>query len=309
MQLRFEKLLHERIMRLEAEDPDARQSVYSEIERHVRESANRQGLDHAHPKVQRALEELRKAIVRVESDYSANMPIPEPAPAPEAVAAPGGKRARGRSLVWAGGIAVAVLLAAAAGMVYLSPGDPPQPSAAGRAAVPAPAAVPEAAAVSEPAVSAMIAPDAVFSALPADAQLFRAQDGNTMDVSGDVLRMSSTLEDAVSGGATGGVFLIVPGEIEQRVGGKTITVTVWAKAAASDPSPSFAVAYSTAAVGNSGWHVFEPGKVLNAYRFDYDVPAPKGAPGRDFIGIWADTDGKGRAIDVAGVDVVIKGEP
>ena len=102
------------------------------------------------------------------------------------------------------------------------------------------------------------------------------------------------------------IYFIVPEEIEQRVGGKTITVTVWAKSAADNPSPSFAVAYSTAAVGNSGWQTFEPGTAVSAHRFDYEVPEPKGAPGRDFIGIWADTDGKGRAIDVEGVEVVLK---
>ncbi|MAW85537.1 MAG: hypothetical protein CMJ42_03295 [Phyllobacteriaceae bacterium] len=294
MQLRFEKLLHERINRLEAEDPEARRAVYTEIERHVRESANRQGLSQTHPKVQRALEELDKAVASVESAFSAPVLYPEPVPEPAAPDAPRGKRSRGGRLVWSAGLGAAVLLAAAAGMLYLSPGDPTLPSAD----------VPEA--VQEAAAGATISADAVFSVLAADAQLFRAQDGNTVDVSGDALRMTSTVENAVAGGATGGVFVIVPEEIEQRVGGKTITVTVWAKSAADNPSPSFAVAYSTAAVGNSGWQTFEPGTAVSAHRFDYEVPEPKGAPGRDFIGIWADTDGKGRAIDVEGVEVVLK---
>lgn len=300
MNRKLETLLRKRLAGKDAQDPDARQAVYVEVARHIRESAQRQGLDHTHSSVQQALDALFRAAAAVEVDFSGKMATANATASP-AIANDGEHRLRrmpvqSRSrLLRIGGLAAVVLFAGAAGTLLFDSGPSGPPPAAAKLSTPDAAGN----------GAGGVAPGAVFSALPGDQKLFRAQDGNTLERAGDLLRMASTVADPAAGGATGGVFVIVPEDIEQRVGGKTIAVTVRARAAAGNPSPSFAVAYSTAAVGTSGWRVFAVKQALGTHRFTYRVPPPKGAPGRDFIGIWADTEGKGRSIEVAGVEVSI----
>lgn len=106
----------------------------------------------------------------------------------------------------------------------------------------------------------------------------------------------STAKVPGSGGVTGGAYLTLPPEIEDRASGRTVRVTVSAAAASNGPSREFAVAYSTAAVGNSGWRKFKPGPGLQTWSFDYAVPKRQEKPGPDFIGIWADTSGGGGGV-------------
>lgn len=275
MNRKLETLLRKRLAGKDAQDPDARQAVYVEVARHIRESAQRQGLDHTHSSVQQALDALLRAAAAVEEDFSGKL---AKATASPAIANDGEHRLRrmpvqSRSrLLRIGGLAAVVLFAGAAGTLLFDSG-PSGP-------------LPAAAKLSTPDAAGNgaggVAPGAVFSALPGDQKLFRAQDGNTLERAGDLLRMASTVADPAAGGATGGVFVIVPEDIEQRVGGKTITVTVRARAAAGNPSPSFAVAYSTAAVGTSGWRVFAVKEALGTHRFTYRVPPSEGCAGAGF---------------------------
>jgi hypothetical protein len=101
-------------------------------------------------------------------------------------------------------------------------------------------------------------------------------------------RMSSQLDTGSAGsGGQPGTHTKIPEEIALEFAGRTVEVTVWAKA---NTASEFAVSYSTADAGNSGWQRFSPTSGWESYRFTYDVPNP-GSGGSDFLGIIGDADG------------------
>ncbi len=106
-----------------------------------------------------------------------------------------------------------------------------------------------------------------------------------------------------AGLTTGGVYVVVPRNIETQISGKQIRVTVLARKR-QQASTEFAVAYSTDQVGNSGWHKFAPTTKYRPYSFTYNVPPMKKA-NKDYLGIWPDTAGSGKGIDVKEVYVEI----
>ena len=98
------------------------------------------------------------------------------------------------------------------------------------------------------------------------------------------LYSSRSTSDSASGGTTDGYYVEIPTEIALEYGGRTVEVTVWAK---QDTADAFAVAYSTADVGNSGWQSFFPTSNWQPYRFTYEVPEPSGG-GSDYLGLLGD---------------------
>lgn len=136
-----------------------------------------------------------------------------------------------------------------------------------------------------------------------------AADGNTLDQDGDAyvgasagLFTHTAGGDPVSSGDTGGAFLRIPKEIALGYGGRQIRVTVYAKQPASSAAAEFAVAYSTADTGNSGWIRFTPTTSWAPYSFVVSVPAP-GAGNDGFVGIWADTSNSGLGVLIDSVYV------
>ena len=124
--------------------------------------------------------------------------------------------------------------------------------------------------------------------------------------------MTSTLTAPSSAGVTGGNYIPIPDPpAEQVFAGQTVRIDVIARASGATPSPSFAVAYSTSQVGNSGWQTFTPTSQWQTFSYTYTVPAPgtPGTGGKDYLGIWADTTGGGGEIQVAEVRIYIDGTP
>ena len=118
-----------------------------------------------------------------------------------------------------------------------------------------------------------------------------------------VVRLSGVAADSPPAGRPG-IFLPLAPAFERVASGNTVRVTVTARSAANDPSPAFAVAYSTADVGNSGWQPFRPTNTLAPYSFTYAVPPLKRGQG-DYVGILthpADADG---AIEVSAISVEV----
>lgn len=136
--------------------------------------------------------------------------------------------------------------------------------------------------------------DSVFSA-GADGKWI-AFKGNTVTKQDGFLVMTSSVKKPVSGGQTQGVYVILSKEIESVVSGKEVRVTVIARKSI-DPAAEFAVAYSTAQSGNSQWQKFVPTADFTPYSFTYKV-APQKSFNTDFIGIWADTSGSGKGVDI-----------
>lgn len=127
--------------------------------------------------------------------------------------------------------------------------------------------------------------------------------GNIIKKNKDSLLFSSKLVKASPGGPTQGVFVAVPKPIEAKVSGKKIKVSIIAKKG-SPASKSFAVAYSTSQVGNSGWHTFVPTDQYTLYSFEYTVPKMK-SPNSDFVGIWGDTKGTGNGVLIKDVAIEV----
>lgn len=139
------------------------------------------------------------------------------------------------------------------------------------------------------------------------ARAFRAKDGATINVEDRTVVLGSRVADPSPRGRTGAPHMFVPKAIESEAAGRTVRVSVEARADAAQPSPAFAVAYSTNSDGNSGWTRYVPTADYQTYTLDYDVPAP--APGEDavsnfdFIGLNADTTGSGGRVQVRSVVV------
>ncbi|MEL6818585.1 MAG: hypothetical protein AAFP80_08055 [Pseudomonadota bacterium] len=112
--------------------------------------------------------------------------------------------------------------------------------------------------------------------------------------------ITSSVDSPMNAGRTGGVSVTLPAEIEAAASGRTIEIKINAQQPVDNPSDQFAVAYSTAAVGNSGWRRFNLGVEPEDFSFDYDVPNhPDNLNGQaDYLGIWADTSGSGRGVQI-----------
>jgi hypothetical protein len=114
-----------------------------------------------------------------------------------------------------------------------------------------------------------------------------------------VARLSGGDPATESSGRTGGYSIRVPDSFETAVSGKRVRVTVVARAAGGG-SAEFAVAYSTAEVGNSGWRKQTVGDQFESRAFEWDVPPMINGYG-DYVGILAPAGSNG--IDVAAVKV------
>jgi hypothetical protein len=136
-----------------------------------------------------------------------------------------------------------------------------------------------------------------------DTSVFQMPDSNTVTGDGAGAMISSTQEKAASSYTTQGAYLTLDTEWETSAIGKMVEVTVTARASYNNPSPSFGVAYSTAASGNSGWTFFELGPETKEYAMQWQVPTTPQAPGNDYVGIWADPLGQGRSIIVDQVQI------
>ncbi|MEP3439791.1 MAG: hypothetical protein ABJN75_23820 [Hoeflea sp.] len=113
----------------------------------------------------------------------------------------------------------------------------------------------------------------------------------------------STAKNPTSAGTTGGAFVVLEPDVEDQASGRRIRVILDVEPVSDQMSQEFAVAYSTAAVGNSGWHKYQLDAGLKSWSFEYDVPKRQQKPGRDFIGIWADTSGGGAGVQIADIRV------
>jgi hypothetical protein len=94
---------------------------------------------------------------------------------------------------------------------------------------------------------------------------------------------------ARSGGRTGGYSIRVPDSFEASVSEQRVRVVVVARAAGQAEAP-FAIAYSTAEVGNSRWRKFTASAAFAEFAFEWDVPRMVNGNG-DYLGILPDPSG------------------
>lgn len=134
-----------------------------------------------------------------------------------------------------------------------------------------------------------------FYAFQADAAPFRIFHRMTAAIKIDengapYLAIADGRADAGSGGETGGWSIRVPDEVEAAASGNRVIVTTIARATGGGQS-KFALAYSTAEVGNSGWRWFTAGPEWSMHAMEYAVP-PMIKGNGDFVGVLAEPEGK-----------------
>jgi hypothetical protein len=98
-------------------------------------------------------------------------------------------------------------------------------------------------------------------------------------------------------------------EIEEKVSGKTIEVTISARTTAGATAGRLAAIYYTVGVGNSGPRTFPLGAEFSDVTFSYDVPARIGEPGEDYLGVAPVSPDPGASIDVRSIRIDVKPAP
>ena len=92
-------------------------------------------------------------------------------------------------------------------------------------------------------------------------------------------------------------------EFEDAFTGKTIVMTVRARASEQNPSPSFQMGYFSIGANSSGWEEFDLTDRYENYSLKFKKNIPQGEAGGDFAGIWPDIEGLGRRMIVESITV------
>ena len=92
-------------------------------------------------------------------------------------------------------------------------------------------------------------------------------------------------------------------EFEDAFSGKTLMMTVRARASESNPSPRFQMGYFSVGANSSGWKEFQLTDRYKNYSITFKKNIPRGEAGGDFAGIWPDIEGIGRRMIVESITV------
>lgn len=132
-------------------------------------------------------------------------------------------------------------------------------------------------------------------------EAFAVSPGNTVEPApgdrGVVVRSTATALNPQGDGNS--AVLRIPDEMRQALNGRTVRVTIRARAAEQDGTHVFRAFYSRPGVGSSGWVEFRPAEATQDFTFDYAVPSDvANAYSNDLVGVWADPEGKGRGVEI-----------
>ena len=114
--------------------------------------------------------------------------------------------------------------------------------------------------------------------------------------------ISSSLQQPSAGGTTGGAYFALDPAASQALSGHTVAIRITARAAAANPTSRFALAFSGNGLGDSGWITFVPTADFETYALRVALPAAVGPS--DYVGVWADVFGLGKALEVSKVEIV-----
>lgn len=99
-------------------------------------------------------------------------------------------------------------------------------------------------------------------------------------------------------GGSAGVFVDLSPIYEAAFAEKELEITVRARKSANNPSEQFQLSYHTASVGDSRPYSFDLTGQFEDYTIYFTPNKPKGDPASDFVGVWPDTSGQSRAMDI-----------
>jgi len=119
---------------------------------------------------------------------------------------------------------------------------------------------------------------------------------------GPVARVTATATLEAAGTLSAGVGAVIPPQFEARLPGRTIDVEI-AVSTADAELTELGIGYFTVGSGDTGWRMREivaEGAVLTL-RHDIPVDAPLG--NNDWVGVWPDPQGAGRAVSIRRIEV------
>lgn len=135
--------------------------------------------------------------------------------------------------------------------------------------------------------------------------MFQAPEGLSMDIApletGESAARMAAFRPDDQPPFSQGIFITLAPEFAEALSGRTVRISVRARAAAENGAPVFGVAYFSAiGQASSGWLEAELTPQFRTYAFDWAVPPPSGEPpvGVDAIGIWPDPEGRGRMLEM-----------
>jgi hypothetical protein len=144
-------------------------------------------------------------------------------------------------------------------------------------------------------------------AIVLDLAAIKAVPGNTVTAGsgpdgGRTAVIASTQQSPRASGTTGGAYFAIDPATSQALSGHVVSIRVTARAPQASPSSRFAVAFSGNGLGDSGWITFVPTADFTTYDMRVGLPAAVGPT--DYVGIWADVYGLGKALEVSKVEIV-----
>jgi hypothetical protein len=140
-----------------------------------------------------------------------------------------------------------------------------------------------------------------------DLAAIKAVTGNTVTAGsgpdgGRTVVIASTQQTPTAAGTTGGAYFAIDPATSQALSGHVVSIRVTARAPQTSPSSRFAIAFSGNGLGDSGWITFVPTTDFKTYDLRVGLPAAVGPT--DYVGIWADVYGLGKALEVSKVEIV-----
>ena len=117
---------------------------------------------------------------------------------------------------------------------------------------------------------------------------------------------AAALANLAPAGGPIGVATLLPPEFEAQVVGRVVAVeAVWRTAPEND-QPQAHLRYATEGGGDSGWRALPVSEAFERVGFCYQVRSDAPLTGREWVGVWADAEGRGRAVDIQALRATIQ---
>lgn len=119
---------------------------------------------------------------------------------------------------------------------------------------------------------------------------------------GPVARVTATATLEAAGTLSAGVGAVIPPQFETRLPGRTIDVEI----AVSNADPELTemgIGYFTVGSGDTGWRMREITAEGGLLTLRHDIPADAPLGNNDWVGVWPDPQGAGRAVAIRRIEV------
>lgn len=119
---------------------------------------------------------------------------------------------------------------------------------------------------------------------------------------GPVARVTATATLEAAGTLSAGVGAVIPPQFEARLPGRTIDVIIAVRNADAELS-EMGIGYFTVGLGDTGWRMREITAEGGLLTLRHDIPADAPLGNNDWVGVWPDPEGAGRAVSIWRIEV------